>query len=88
MERHNCYHASIRVLLEGTCGVNLHLISRETGISRPALMKFMAGGEIAEEHVEHLGMFVWRRINAHLLLSEEDRCHCSTTSAPPVVPSA
>jgi hypothetical protein len=64
---------AIRVLLEGTCGVSVLHVSRETGLSRGALRGFMAGRRQSQETIDRIGLFVFRRMNAHVLIAEEDR---------------
>lgn len=69
------YHQSMRALLEGTCGANPHLISLDTGLSRVAVRNFLRGsGEARPDTVDRIGMFLWRRLNAGVLLTEADRC--------------
>lgn len=68
------YHEAIRILLEGTCGVNAVLVEREVGVSRQAVMRFLRGASVAQETVDQIGLFVWRKLHAHELLSAAD-CH-------------
>ena len=66
------YEEAMRILLEGTCGVNEAKVTRECGASRPALRAFISGAEITDNQLDRIGMFIWRKMNAHLLLSEDD----------------
>lgn len=64
------------VLLEGVCGANPSEISRETGLSRTAVHNFLDGDRrfrTSAEARDALAEFIWRRLNAHLLLTDEDR---------------
>lgn len=64
------YDESLRILLDGVCGPNDAEIRRGTGLSRPAVRGFFAGHESRADTMEKLGMFVWRKLNASVLLSE------------------
>ena len=66
------WHQSMRVLLEGVCGINQNLIERETGVARPSVKRFMSGLDVEPETVMKLAMFIWRRLNVAVLLSDED----------------
>jgi len=71
------YHDSMRILLEGVCGVNAADIHRTVGLHRRAIANFMDGhkpkdnSEIKTE--ERLARFIWDRMNAAVLLSDADR---------------
>jgi hypothetical protein len=70
------YHQAIRVLLEGTCGANPQFVGREAGVARVSVVAFLRDGQDANSQqatVDAIGMFVWRRLNAHLLLCDADR---------------
>lgn len=66
------FEDSIRVLLQGTCGVNPNLLAGELGIARATVAKFVAGGVCRPDIVDAIGLFVFRRMNAHLLIGPED----------------
>lgn len=69
------YAAAIRVLLEGTTGANISAIVRETRLGRNTIVLFLRDPrhESSPTTVDVLGDYVWRKINAHLLLCDEDR---------------
>lgn len=66
------YEQAMRVLLEGTCGANAAEIGRVTGLSRKTVGEFLSGVRASDAAVEAIGRFIWRRMNAHLLISDED----------------
>jgi hypothetical protein len=63
-----------RILLNGITGCNDSTISKETGVSRQSVARYMTEGAegVVEDTAERIRLFVWRRLNAHLLLSSED----------------
>jgi len=71
------YHESMRILLEGVCGINAAEINRAVGLHRRSITNFMDGNkpkdnsEIRTE--ERLARFIWDRLNASVLLCDEDR---------------
>jgi hypothetical protein len=67
------YHQAIRVLLEGVCGLNTQAIHRQTTLGRPWIQRFMAGdGNFDPATVDILAAFVWRRMNANVLLTPHE----------------
>lgn len=68
------YEESIRILLNGVTGVNSQAVSDEIGIARLSVSQF-AGGSVksTEKTRDLIAAFVWRRMNAHVLLSDSDR---------------
>lgn len=67
------YEDSIRVLLRGTCGENAEEIRRESRLARPTIHRFVGGKAVERDAVDAIGLFVFRRMNAHLLLCDSDR---------------
>lgn len=68
------YEQSIRVLLDGVCGVNLNMIAKETELSNGAIRTFMTGNSGCHPNtLELIAEFVWKRLNAHLLICDEDK---------------
>lgn len=68
------YHQAIRVLLEGVCGVNIERVAKQAGVARPTLQRFLSASHGTHpDNVERLALVVWRKLNAHVLLSEEDK---------------
>lgn len=65
--------AAARILLTGVCGHNIHMINDVTKINRPALMKFFAGEDLSQELYDRLGLFIFKKLNAHLLICDEDK---------------
>lgn len=73
------FEDSIRILLHGTCGINSSTIANGAGIGRADVMAFMSGkteythtGRRRAINVDKIAAFVWKRINAHVLLTESD----------------
>jgi hypothetical protein len=64
---------TMRVLLDGVCGANLSEVFKHTGIHRKALIRFMAGEGLTEDVRTRLGLFIFQRINKHLLITDDDR---------------
>jgi hypothetical protein len=65
------YEDAIRVLLEGTSGVNAYQVAKATGLSHVCVLQFCRRETTPQpDTVERLGWFVWRRSNVHVLLSE------------------
>lgn len=69
------YEDSIRVLLDGITGANAALVIRETGLSKNAVYEFLAREHrtTTDKVLTSLAWFVWRRLNAHVLLCDDDR---------------
>lgn len=67
------YEQSIRVLLEGVCGVNLNMIARQMDLSNGAIRNFINGDSCSSITVDLIAEFVWKRLNAHLLICDEDK---------------
>jgi hypothetical protein len=67
------YDQALRILLEGTCGANACEIQRHTGLSRKAVQNFLQDATCHDKTRDEIGMFVWRKMNSHVLLCEEDR---------------
>lgn len=75
------YEESIRVLVTGTCGANIELLRRETGVSKRTTMDFLANARTSNPTtLEALGTFVWRQMNSHLLLCDSDRATAERTN--------
>jgi hypothetical protein len=66
------YEESLRVLLQGVSGVNLSIVSRGSGVDRFQIAKFVAGKKVRPDTLANLGLFVFRQMNSHVLLSKED----------------
>jgi hypothetical protein len=67
------YKESVRILLEGVCGVNINLIGRETNLSKRAVIGFINGIESTPRTTEVIGMFIWRKMNSSILLCDSDK---------------
>ena len=66
-----------KILLTGVCGPNALEIARETGIPRNTVSRYLEGADAHDGTRYKIYTFIWRRINAHLLISEADRA-CET----------
>jgi hypothetical protein len=68
------YEESIRVLLNGTTGMNVRVVTENTKISTRILLRFFHREEgIPQATIDKLAWFVWERLNVHVLLSVEER---------------
>jgi hypothetical protein len=67
------FDESIRILLNGTTGANLQCASLGSGVSWAQLAKFMRGGHLREDVRDRLALFVFRQLNAGVVLCEADR---------------
>lgn len=74
------FEDSIRILLNGTCGINSSTIARGAGIGRADVMAFMNGrteyqhtGRNRTVNVEKIARFVWDSMNQHVKLSDSDK---------------
>jgi hypothetical protein len=64
----------MRILLNGVTSCNSSVVERETGLSHTSVLRFVRGKATPSARTrELLGLFIWRRLNAHLLLSDADR---------------
>lgn len=80
--RQRLYLESMRVLLEGTSGVNCSEVGRLTGLAHRTIRVFIQGVESHPLTVEQIGWFIWRRMNRHVLLSVEDGVgHAASTDS-------
>jgi hypothetical protein len=74
------YEDSIRILLRGTCGANPHEIARVTGMRDETVRRFLENrGEPRRDSLDAIGLFVFRRMNAHCVIGPEDlegACTC------------
>lgn len=66
------YEDSIRILLEGVSGANANRLEQEAQVSRQSIARFLNGKTIGNELVDKIGLVVWRKINANILLSPSD----------------
>lgn len=73
-----------RILIVGICGPNLVEIARGSGVPRSTVERYLAGLPVRRRADERIRTFVWRRLNAHLLLapSDRDRRPCVTAPRP------
>jgi len=63
----------MRVLLEGTTGVNLREIQRATKLAPRTIRSFVSGsGDCLDYTVDEIARFIWRRMNRNVLISPED----------------
>jgi hypothetical protein len=67
------FDESIRILLNGTTGANLRCASAGSRISGQQLTRFMRGGHLREDVRDRLALFVFRQLNAGVVLCEADR---------------
>lgn len=67
------YEDSIRILLHGLTGANTRAVGMAVGLSRLAVSQFLSG-QVATKPatVDRIATFVFRRMNAAVLLSPED----------------
>lgn len=63
----------MRILLNGITGVNCREIERGTGLASLTVRKFMCGKDTGEEVRDKVAEFVWKKLNSHLLICEEDK---------------
>lgn len=63
---------AMKVLLDGVCGINVHQVVREAKVDRRAIYKFLNGEKISTENLDKLSLFIWKKINSHLLITESD----------------
>lgn len=65
------HEETIRILLNGLTGCNVALVSRETGLHRHTIARFLRGDKksYGPDAVETIGWFVWRTLNMHVLLA-------------------
>lgn len=64
----------MRILLSGTTGFNAQELQRGTGLGNKTITGFMtARVESYPPTLEAIGQFLWKRMNAHVLLCDEDR---------------
>lgn len=68
------YHEAMRILLEGVGGCNASAVGRLAGVSHQAVLNFVAGRSNGDLFVaDKLAWVIWRKLNAAVLLSDEDR---------------
>jgi hypothetical protein len=68
------FEQSIRVLLDGVCGANLSMIAKETKLSNGTIRLFMGGkSSYHPDTLDLISEFVWKKLNAHLLICDEDK---------------
>ena len=68
------YHESMRILIEGVSGSMTTRISTQTGLSRGAILNFLHNKKVVQnDTVETLAWFIWKKMNATVLLSDSDR---------------
>jgi hypothetical protein len=79
------YEDSIRVLLRGMTGVNASVVNRATRVRHDSTLRFCCGETIPEPVMDRLALFVWRQMNAKVLICEEDERH-PIESAPRKMP--
>lgn len=61
-----------RIILNGVSGCNKRTVAREAFVSQMTVAKFLRGGNLRPEYVERIELFIWRQLNRHVLLGEED----------------
>lgn len=70
---------AVRILLNGVTGCNDSVIRRGTGLSRSCVAGYVNGTiDTPEANREKIYFFVWRQLNAHLLLCDTDRTSLSS----------
>ncbi len=68
------YEDSIRILLNGTCGVTPQRVYNACGVSRRTVHLFMeATVETQQSSIDTMAWFVWRQMNSHLLIANSDK---------------
>lgn len=64
---------AMRILLEGVCGANAADIAKTMGLNHKTVCNFLRGTKTHAATVEAIEQYIWRRMNAHLLITDEDR---------------
>jgi hypothetical protein len=72
-QRARRFEDALRVLLEGVSGCNGTRVAQGSGLSHVCVMQFLRGQTAPRaQTVDRLAWFVWRRLNANVLLDPAD----------------
>jgi hypothetical protein len=64
---------SMRVLLSGICGPDVTLIATGSKVSKDTVYALMRGEAIGEDSRDRIGLWLFRRINRTVVLTEDEQ---------------
>ena len=72
------------ILLRGVSGANALEIARGSGVSSTTVERYLNGVSTPRPAtLDQIYLFIWRRLNAHLLLTPDEECGAGPSFAAP-----